>query len=185
LRAIHKRTLIAVLAAGALGFVPDSRPATAPAKKPAPAKRGVAKSSIARESAVNSPATRTSRRSSSKPRRMQSQSFRYRLARLKLQPERISEIQGALARAGYLNQEPNGRWDEPTRAAMLRFQQEHGFPDTGLPEAKSLMKLGLGPHPLPQELDSTAQASQPASPLPAAEGADPSSADAPSRNPQQ
>jgi len=36
---------------------------------------------------------------------------------------------------------------------MLSYQKDHGFPATGLPEAKSLMKLGLGPHPLPPELD--------------------------------
>jgi hypothetical protein len=36
---------------------------------------------------------------------------------------------------------------------MLHYQTDHGFPATGLPEAKSLMKLGLGSHPLPPELD--------------------------------
>jgi peptidoglycan hydrolase-like protein with peptidoglycan-binding domain len=68
-------------------------------------------------------------------------------------PERIEEIQQALAQAGYLQAQPNGRWDDQTREAMRRYQADHGFPATGLPEAKSLMKLGLGPHPLPAELD--------------------------------
>jgi peptidoglycan hydrolase-like protein with peptidoglycan-binding domain len=70
-------------------------------------------------------------------------------------PERIQEIQQALAQAGYLKEEPNGRWDDQTREAMRRYQADHGFPVTGLPEAKSLMKLGLGPHPLPAELDAS------------------------------
>jgi peptidoglycan hydrolase-like protein with peptidoglycan-binding domain len=71
------------------------------------------------------------------------------------EPERIQEIQQALVQAGYLKEEPNGRWDDQTREAMRRYQTDHGFPVTGLPEAKSLMKLGLGPHPLPADLDTS------------------------------
>ena len=78
-----------------------------------------------------------------------------RLARLRLQPERVQEIQQALIREGYLQGETSGLWDTRTHDAMLRYQTEHGFPATGLPEAKSLMKLGLGSHPLPPELDHT------------------------------
>jgi peptidoglycan hydrolase-like protein with peptidoglycan-binding domain len=85
-------------------------------------------------------------------------SYRFRLARLKLEPQRVEEIQQALVQAGYLHQEPTGRWDNPTKDAMRRYQADHGFPTTGLPEAKSLMKLGLGPHPLPEDCDPTAQA---------------------------
>jgi peptidoglycan hydrolase-like protein with peptidoglycan-binding domain len=74
---------------------------------------------------------------------------------LRPEPERIQEIQQALVQAGYLNAQPNGRWDDQTREAMRRYQADHGFPTTGLPEAKSLMKLGLGPHPLPPDVDSS------------------------------
>jgi peptidoglycan hydrolase-like protein with peptidoglycan-binding domain len=79
-------------------------------------------------------------------------SHRIRLAQIHLQPERVEEIQRALLDAGYLKEEPNGTWDDATRSAMRRYQVENGFPATGLPEAKSLMKLGLGPHPLPEDL---------------------------------
>jgi len=78
---------------------------------------------------------------------------RRRRAMLRPEPERIQEIQQALVKTGYLSSEPNGRWDDATRDAMRRFQTDRGFPATGLPEAKSLMKLGLGPHPLPSEFD--------------------------------
>jgi peptidoglycan hydrolase-like protein with peptidoglycan-binding domain len=74
------------------------------------------------------------------------------------EPERIQEIQQALVQAGYLKEEPNGRWDDQTREAMRRYQTDHGFPATGLPEAKSLMKLGLGPHPLPADVDTSSGA---------------------------
>jgi peptidoglycan hydrolase-like protein with peptidoglycan-binding domain len=75
------------------------------------------------------------------------------LARVHIQPERVQEIQQALIREGYLHGDATGQWDSPTREAMLRYQTDHGFPTTGLPEAKSLMKLGLESHPLPPELD--------------------------------
>lgn len=80
---------------------------------------------------------------------------RQRRSAIRPEPERVTEIQQALARSGYLKDEPNGLWDERTRDAMRRYQADHGFPATGLPEARSLMKLGLGPHPLPEELDAS------------------------------
>jgi peptidoglycan hydrolase-like protein with peptidoglycan-binding domain len=75
------------------------------------------------------------------------------MARLHPGADRVAAIQQKLAEAGYLKEEPNGQWDDQTREAMRRYQEDNGFPATGLPEAKSLMKLGLGPHPLPPELD--------------------------------
>lgn len=68
------------------------------------------------------------------------------------EPQRVQEIQRALIQAGELHQEPTGNWDEATRDAMKRYQEEHGFGVTGLPDSKSLMKMGLGPHPLPPEV---------------------------------
>ena len=88
----------------------------------------------------------------------QAAAARRRRALLRPEPERIQEIQQALVQAGYLKAQPNGRWDDQTREAMRRYQADHGFPVTGLPEARSLMKLGLGPHPLPAELDASSGA---------------------------
>ena len=92
---------------------------------------------------------------------------------MKMQPERASEIQQALVDRGYLHQEPNGVWDDATRSAMKHFQEDFQFPATGLPEAKSLMKLGLGPHPLPLELDPEFQAHAQAVPPPAPDATSP------------
>lgn len=58
--------------------------------------------------------------------------------------ERIQEIQQALIREGYLEGKPTGRWDSKTRAAMIRLQEENGFPANGKIDARSLVKLGLG-----------------------------------------
>jgi len=117
-------------------------PATASARKPVTHSTGAATHQAA---AVHKTGTRK------KPAR--TLTGRQRLARLHLEPDRVQEIQQALVREGYLQGDANGRWDDRTRAAMLRYQTDHGFSATGLPDAKSIMKLGLGPHPLPLELD--------------------------------
>jgi peptidoglycan hydrolase-like protein with peptidoglycan-binding domain len=59
-------------------------------------------------------------------------------------PERISEIQSALARNGYYQGEPNGKWDSNTIGAMQKFQSDHGLDANGKLDALSLQKLGLG-----------------------------------------
>jgi peptidoglycan hydrolase-like protein with peptidoglycan-binding domain len=99
-------------------------------------------------------AKRTTRRKTpSRTARRRPANSRSRLAKLQPEPERIQEIQEALIREGYLTQEPTGKWDDATRNAMRHYQESKGFRATGLPEAKTLMKLGLGPHPLPESLD--------------------------------
>ena len=59
-------------------------------------------------------------------------------------PARISEIQGALARGGYYQGNPNGKWDSNSIAAMQKFQSANGLDATGKLNALSLQKLGLG-----------------------------------------
>jgi peptidoglycan hydrolase-like protein with peptidoglycan-binding domain len=59
-------------------------------------------------------------------------------------PQRISEIQSALARGGYYQGTPNGKWDSNTVAAMQKFQSENGLSSNGKIDASSLQKLGLG-----------------------------------------
>ena len=59
-------------------------------------------------------------------------------------PGRITEIQSALARGGYYQDEPSGKWDSTTVAAMQKFQSSNGLDATGKIDALSLQKLGLG-----------------------------------------
>ena len=58
--------------------------------------------------------------------------------------DRIEEIQSALARNGYYQGNPNGKWDSSTAAAMQKFQSDHGLDANGKLDARSLQKLGLG-----------------------------------------
>ena len=59
-------------------------------------------------------------------------------------PDRISEIQQALAKDGSFANKPNGKWDASTVEAMRKFQAAHGLNPTGKLDALTLQKLGLG-----------------------------------------
>ncbi len=59
-------------------------------------------------------------------------------------PDRISEIQNALAKNGSYTNTPNGKWDDTTVEAMKKFQGAHGLNPSGKLDALTLEKLGLG-----------------------------------------
>jgi peptidoglycan hydrolase-like protein with peptidoglycan-binding domain len=59
-------------------------------------------------------------------------------------PERISEIQTALAKDGSFDGKPSGKWDAATIDAMKKFQESHGLNPSGKLDAKTLQRLGLG-----------------------------------------
>ena len=59
-------------------------------------------------------------------------------------PQRISEIQSALAREGYYQGDPNGKWDGNTVAALQKFQSANNLDASGKLDAGSLQRLGLG-----------------------------------------
>lgn len=139
---------------GAVAVLPASLAAQS---KPQPNSRQPATASK-KPVAQKTPAAKTSTRKVKGSGRRSRGRFRYRLAQLRLSPQRTIEIQRALIQSGYLNREPTGKWDDATRQAMKRYQADNRLPATGLPEARSLMKLGLGPHPLPVEIDPSAPA---------------------------
>jgi len=59
-------------------------------------------------------------------------------------PDRINEIQDALARKGLYSGTPSGKWDDSTVEATKKFQSAHGLSPTGKFDALTLQKLGLG-----------------------------------------
>ncbi len=60
--------------------------------------------------------------------------------------ERAREIQEALIREKYLEGEPSGVWDQRSREAMSRFQNDNGWQNKVVPDSRALIKLGLGPN---------------------------------------
>ena len=59
-------------------------------------------------------------------------------------PERITEIQQALAKDGSYSAAPSGKWDDGTVDAMKRFQTTQALNPSGKLDALTLEKLGLG-----------------------------------------
>ncbi len=109
----------------------------APARKPVSSAKKTTAAKKRVTSAKRAPVRRTTRRRAAVAAR----------PRVPLQPsaDRLKEIQGALAREGYLQDEPTGKWDDTSIAAMKRFQAEHSIPSTGKINSLSLIALGLGP----------------------------------------
>jgi peptidoglycan hydrolase-like protein with peptidoglycan-binding domain len=114
-------------------------------------------------------------------------------------PERISEIQSALAHSGYYQGSPNGKWDSNTVAAMQKFQSDNGLSNSGKIDAPSLQKLGLGsgtagvdaPKPVapkpttPASASSATNATPPAATTTSASSATPSPNSSPTSKPQR
>jgi hypothetical protein len=61
--------------------------------------------------------------------------------------ERVSEIQGALVKRGYLEGPPTGEWDDKTQDAVRNFQTDNRLPATGQPSAHFLKRLGVSKRP--------------------------------------
>jgi len=86
-------------------------------------------------------------------------------------PDRISEIQQALAKDGSFAGKPNGKWDATTIEATRKFQEAHGLNPTGKLDAKTLQQLGLGSQtagvapPMPPVSASSLQNTIPTQPL--------------------
>lgn len=57
--------------------------------------------------------------------------------------ERVTEIQNALIKAGYMDGPASGLYDDATIDAMKQFQAKNGLSQTGLPSAPLLKKLGV------------------------------------------
>jgi peptidoglycan hydrolase-like protein with peptidoglycan-binding domain len=114
--------LALLFAAGPSLFTGSAEAQTASQKKPSSAKSG---------------GTSHSRKSSRK-------STRRERGQKAPAPERISEIQQALAKNGAYTGNPNGKWDDSTVEAMKRFQESHGLNPSGKLDAKTLQQLGLG-----------------------------------------
>jgi len=59
--------------------------------------------------------------------------------------DRTREIQEALIREHYLDGAANGSFDQRTKSALQKFQQDNGWQSKVVPDSRALIKLGLGP----------------------------------------
>jgi len=63
----------------------------------------------------------------------------------KIDPQRARQIQEALIREHYLSGKPSGVWDSTSEAAMQKYQADNGWQSKTTPDARALIKMGLGP----------------------------------------
>jgi peptidoglycan hydrolase-like protein with peptidoglycan-binding domain len=62
-----------------------------------------------------------------------------------IQAERARQIQEALIREKYFDGDADGVWGKTSQAAMARYQADNGWQTKVVPDARALIKLGLGP----------------------------------------
>ncbi len=86
---------------------------------------------------------KTSKSKSKKSRK--SASSRRSRGQQKIDPQRAFEIQEALIREHYMTGKPSGVWNDATQQAMQRYQADNHWQSKTTPDARALIKLGLGP----------------------------------------
>jgi hypothetical protein len=123
-----------------------SSPAHSSAHKSAGTKASVPKSAGTKSAGTVSAATKSAAgKSSGKTgKRAVKKSVGRQRGQMAPTPERISEIQQALAKNGAYTGTPSGKWDDSTADAMRKFQAAHGLNPSGKLDALTLYQLGLG-----------------------------------------
>lgn len=150
---IHAGMVLTAVTAGAAMLAPAARAQTSPA--PEHKKSAAATSSHGHSSSLSHPstttgtgkeksATKTSGSKSAKGTNKKPGKTRKVKGQAAPTPERINEIQEALAKHGVYSGEPTGRWDDSTSDAMRTFQSRNHLNPTGKLDAPTLQKLGLG-----------------------------------------
>lgn len=119
----------------------NSSPATQPASKP------VSHSHTSTSShSKSSKSTGTSAHSSgSKSKKSRKSASKRTHGQQKIDSKRTLEIQEALIREHYLDGKPTGVWNDATQQAMQRYQADNNWQSKTTPDARALIKLGLGP----------------------------------------
>jgi len=98
-----------------------------------------------------------SRKSGKKSRKSAS----WRRGQQRMDSARVQQIQAALVREHYLEGAPSGVWDQKSKDAMARYQADNGWQTKSLPDARALIRLGLGPDPVDLINPDTAMTSSP------------------------
>jgi hypothetical protein len=70
----------------------------------------------------------------------------WRRGQQRIDSARAREIQEALIREDYLDGKATGVWDQASQKAMEKYQADNGWQHKTVPDARALIKLGLGPN---------------------------------------
>jgi hypothetical protein len=109
--------------------------------KPAATRQPASHTSTSSHKKSSSPSTHSTTSKGKKSRK----SAANRHGQQKIDPQRTLEIQQALIREHYLTGKPSGVWNDETQQAMQRYQSDNNWQSKTTPDARALIKLGLGP----------------------------------------
>jgi peptidoglycan hydrolase-like protein with peptidoglycan-binding domain len=146
-----------ILLAATLSSAQDSQPAASTSQT---------STSAAKKSATTS--THSTASKSKKSKKSTKSTAKHTHGQQKIDSQRTLQIQEALIREHYLDGKPTGVWNDATQQAMQRYQADNNWQSKTTPDARALIKLGLGPdheHLLNPE---SAMTSQPPAATPAA-----------------
>ena len=136
---------VALLAA-TLSPAQDSKVASEPAsKQPASHSHASTSSPSKGSKSTGTSAPSTASKSTKSKRSRKSAANRRSHGQQKIDPKRTLEIQEALIREHYLDGKPSGVWNDATQRAMQRYQADNSWQSKTTPDARALIKLGLGP----------------------------------------
>jgi peptidoglycan hydrolase-like protein with peptidoglycan-binding domain len=137
LRLTRNFAILICLALLGTGFAWSKSASTAHTNKQAPGKSVSSKKAVSSKKNPSASAKRKKARSKKGAWKRKGQQS--------IASERTIEIQQALIRVGYLKGEPSGSMDAATKQALVRFQTDNGWQNKVVPDARALIKLGLGP----------------------------------------
>jgi len=115
------------------------------AKYPASKSQMVHKSTSTKSATSISPTTSRKGKKSNRKSKKTAANWRHR-GQQKIDAQRAREIQEALIREHYLDGEATGVWNDAAQNAMERYQADNGWQSKTVPDARALIKLGLGPN---------------------------------------
>lgn len=130
------------------------------------------------------PAGKITKAHSSKKGKKSRRTASSRRGQQKIDSARAQQIQEALIREHYLTGSPSRVWDDRTQQALQKYQADNGWQAKTTPDARALIKLGLGPdheHLLNPESAMTSQPQTRSSPSPKTSSGDEDPANQPQR----
>ncbi|HXM24290.1 MAG TPA: hypothetical protein VN948_23750 [Terriglobales bacterium] len=134
------------LLAATLSPAQDSKVGSEPPTKSAVSdSRNSATSHSKRAKSTGTSAHSTAKSTSKSKRSRKSAANRRSHGQQKIDPKRTLEIQDALIREHYLDGKASGVWNDATQRAMQRYQADNSWQSKTTPDARALIKLGLGP----------------------------------------
>jgi peptidoglycan hydrolase-like protein with peptidoglycan-binding domain len=140
--------VLAAIATSAMIVPAASAQSSSHKKSGTSTKSSAASHSTTEHTATSSPAAKTASKASSAKTGKSSGKKSSKPKKVKGQaaptPDRINEIQEALAKKGAFAGAPTGKWDDSTVEAMKNFQASNHLSASGKIDAPTLQKLGLG-----------------------------------------